>query len=369
MIRRIAIDNYRCFTNFEFEPGRVNLLLGPNGSGKSSFFDAMVGLVDLTRYGADVADVFPTRSLCRWDRRDRQRFELDVEGEAGRYSYILVIHHDRENARPVIETERISFEGKTLYLFENGTVHLNGEKAGGKKSFPYKGNRSFLAQVEARGETRELSWLLRFFYRFQAVRLDARRVGSNSDGEQQALAQDGTNFASWYRHFSQEHPEHLQNLWATLRGVIPGFNVLKLVGAGGDWRSRRLVAVMNVSGVSHDIDFDELSDGQRALVVLYTLLQGIEPQEGCLMLDEPEAHVGIAEVQPWLVELDERYMDVGQVFVASQHPEVVDYLAAGEPFLFERPDAGPARVRRAMFDRECGMTASAQLARGLDDAE
>ncbi len=35
MIKRIYIDNFRCFSNFELRPDRVNLLFGVNGSGKS----------------------------------------------------------------------------------------------------------------------------------------------------------------------------------------------------------------------------------------------------------------------------------------------------------------------------------------------
>lgn len=31
MFKRIFIDNYRCFTNFELLPGRVSLLLGHEG--------------------------------------------------------------------------------------------------------------------------------------------------------------------------------------------------------------------------------------------------------------------------------------------------------------------------------------------------
>jgi len=125
---------------------------------------------------------------------------------------------------------------------------------------------------------------------------------------------------------------------------------------------------MATGGTSYSVDFDELSDGQRALMVLYALLEGFEAATGCLLLDEPEAHVGLPEVQPWLVALDRRIEDHGQVFVISHHPEVIDYLAAAEPFLFERPDQGPARVRQVMFDRDSGLPASTQLARGLDDA-
>ncbi|MGH9763844.1 MAG: AAA family ATPase [Blastocatellia bacterium] len=37
MITRVYIDNFRCFSNFEVKPDRVNLLIGGNGAGKSTF--------------------------------------------------------------------------------------------------------------------------------------------------------------------------------------------------------------------------------------------------------------------------------------------------------------------------------------------
>ena len=41
MLKRIYIDNFRCFVNFEYKPERKQLLLGANGSGKSSLLDAI----------------------------------------------------------------------------------------------------------------------------------------------------------------------------------------------------------------------------------------------------------------------------------------------------------------------------------------
>lgn len=56
MITRIYIDNYRCFTNFEFAPQRINLLLGANGSGKSALFEVLAGVVDVVVNSAEVGE-------------------------------------------------------------------------------------------------------------------------------------------------------------------------------------------------------------------------------------------------------------------------------------------------------------------------
>jgi AAA15 family ATPase/GTPase len=41
MLKRLYIDNFRCFVNFEYKPERKQLLLGANGSGKSSLLEAV----------------------------------------------------------------------------------------------------------------------------------------------------------------------------------------------------------------------------------------------------------------------------------------------------------------------------------------
>jgi predicted ATPase len=78
MLERIYIDNFRCFTNFEFVPKRLNLLLGANGSGKSALFEVIAAVVDVVTGSIDAADAFPTNSRTRWDGRDTQRVELDA---------------------------------------------------------------------------------------------------------------------------------------------------------------------------------------------------------------------------------------------------------------------------------------------------
>jgi predicted ATPase len=364
MFERIAIDNYRCFTNFEFVPGRVNLLLGLNGSGKSSLFDAIDAIVDHVCGAETLDEIFPSSSLTRWDKRLQQRFEFDVSLARGLYRYVLVIRHDESRERATIEREHVGCDGRTLFEYDGQHVHLHRNDGTRGTSFPVRGVRSFLPQIEVRDDTRDLHQFLDYLRTTWSLRIDARNVEVSSLAEEPSIDRDGANFASWYRHVAQERPENLESLFTALRPAIPGFRALKLVQSDHKGRARDLVAAMAADGVGYEIDFDELSDGQRALVILNALLENVS-ELGCLMLDEPESHVGLVEIQPWLVRLCEAFTAERQVFIASHHPEVVNYMAAIRPFWFERPGGGPARVRAAVFDRESGLSASEQIARGL----
>jgi predicted ATPase len=66
MIKRIQIDNYRCFSNFEWAPGQFALLLGENGAGKTSMFDVLESLRDIITKGHATDEIFPANTLCRF---------------------------------------------------------------------------------------------------------------------------------------------------------------------------------------------------------------------------------------------------------------------------------------------------------------
>lgn len=369
LFTRIYIDNFRCFQNFELRPARITLLLGKNGSGKSSIFEAVAGIVDLIVQGAAVDEVFEPNSRTRWDARAEQRFELDIQGAHGLYRYVLVVQHDTEANRGVVHEETVTLDGRKLYGYASGAVSLHHNDGASSNTFPFGGRRSFLAQMTDRPETKDLQWFLDYLRGTWLLRLDAGSIDGESAEEVETLRRDGRNFASWYRHLTQEHPEKLQALWATLREVVTGFSALKLVSAGGRGKVRALIAQLSLNGTSYEVGFEELSDGQRALIVLYTLLEGVEAKRSSLLLDEPEAHVGLSEVQPWLVALDAGWADAGQAFIISHHPEAIDFLAAGQAFYLSRPGGGPVRVKLADFDRDSGLPASKQLARGYLDGE
>lgn len=75
MINHLYIDNYRCFTNFEWKPGVLSLLLGDNGSGKTSIFDVMEILRDFVNRGTASHQAFPVHTLTARDKRQEQAFE------------------------------------------------------------------------------------------------------------------------------------------------------------------------------------------------------------------------------------------------------------------------------------------------------
>lgn len=368
MIKRIYIDNYRCFSNFQFSPGRTTLILGANGSGKTSLFEVLSRVVDVVVQGAGVGECFPTQTLSRWDERNQQRFELEIRDGEALYRYELVLDHDRERESVFICKERVTRDGCILFRYEDQTVFLHRNDGSEGTQFHFRGVRSFLSDIQDREETKDLRRFVGLLSQLWALKLDPSSMASTSSSESDTLARNGSNFASWYRHLQQEDPEGISDYFRKLRAVFPGFRALKLVKVSS--KTRELVASFDLGGRVYEVHFDELSDGQRVLIVLYALPLGLDGDPRTLLLDEPGNYLALAEIQPWLLELGDALGDTGQLLVVSHSPEVIDYLAAESPYWFERQDGAAVRVRDdGFFDRESGLKASEQITRGLLDGQ
>ncbi len=117
------------------------------------------------------------------------------------------------------------------------------------------------------------------------------------------------------------------------------------------------------------LDFDELSDGERTLILLYALVayQRVQ-QPTTVIIDEPDNFVSLLELQPWLLTmLDDRPED-GQLILVSHNSEIIQTMGRERVAYFSREDhSSPTRVSPLPPD-EMGLPLPELLARGWIDA-
>jgi predicted ATPase len=362
MLKRIYADNYKSLLNFEFQPAAVNLLVGRNGSGKTSLFEVLGGLQDLLVWDRGASTAFPTETLSRTRGESRQRFELDVEQpNEGTFRYVVDLEHDRDKQVTRIQQEKLEFDGRLLFQSHEAEVQLYQDDFTPMAwPFPYTSERSFIATLEPKHSHRRLAWFRQFMTDIWLLNLDVRNMGATSQRETLFLERDARNFASWYRHVLQEQPDAIGAANESLRSVLPGFRSLKAITSG---RAKVLTASFTWPGApGYDLDFSELSEGQRALVVLYTLLHASAKSASLVCFDEPDNYIELAELQPWLVQLSELSREAAsQILIISHNPEVIDYLAADHAWIFSRLEGGPTRLKPLEINREEGLRASEWL--------
>jgi predicted ATPase len=330
MLTSIQIDNYKCFSNFTLQPKQVNLLVGVNGSGKTSLMRVLQGIKE-TLSGGHVPDLFPTSTLSRWTKKDRQTFTVTVKSDQlGVFIYELTVLHDLERKLPGLDKESLTLNGKPLFGFSKRTVQLYNDSSQPGPAIPFGISRSFISEIQDRPESRSVRWFRDWWQQARFLHPDPSRIRTDSEKETATLTHAADNFADWYRHLVQSKPEALETLLRNLKPALPGFSSLKLEVAG---LTRQLVVAFVTDNQRWTARFDELSDGQRMLVLLYALLEDTSGQ--LQALDEPDNFVATSEIQPWLSEMRSRTVAAsGQLFVISHNSESMDYLAADGAFIF-----------------------------------
>ncbi len=113
--------------------------------------------------------------------------------------------------------------------------------------------------------------------------------------------------------------------------------------------------------------FGQLSDGQKMLVALYSLLALSGNRRLSLFIDEPDNFVSPREIQPWFAELEERCGEkLEQAVIISHNPISIDYMAGASGRWFSRDEQGPVRVMNSPEQLVDGLALSELVARGWE---
>ena len=192
--------------------------------------------------------------------------------------------------------------------------------------------------------------------RFIYVQIDPMIDLSESSQEAAHLTARMENFVSWYRYIYQDQSKAFE-ITESLREIVQGFTHFKFIKSGEKQRILKLhFSLGNDTRNTIGYAFDELSDGQRALVVLYSLVYYARAEDYTLCIDEPENFIALREIQPWLTLLYDYCGDRDlQALLISHHPELINYLAfAG--YWFERDhNNAPVRVKPVTDDHDTGL--------------
>lgn len=377
MLTRLYVDNFRCLVNFEVELGPRQLVLGANGAGKSSIFDVLSLLRDFCVRG-EVPDRSPPAarfggpSRTRWQDVPEQTFELDVTGNGGTYRFSLVLDSWGVPERPRVVKEEVKFDGKPIFRFEKGEVHLFNDRFEDKVQYPFDWHRSALATITDRKDNTRLSWFKNWVRGLLYVQPDPWAMRGIAAQEAEQPDQHLANFADWYRHLRQETDD--RDYILDLCDVIEGFASMRLEGAGEGRREVkvRMAGAENGHGTKSETEYllSELSEGQRVLIGLYAVLHFALKPGATVCFDEPDNFIALREVQPWLTRVfDRTEQDEGssaQVLIASHHPELLNRMAFHEGLLLDRPHGRQVRARRFDDSSRSGLSAAELIARGWE---
>lgn len=368
MITRLYVDNFKTLVNFELKLGPMNLLLGANGSGKSNVLEAIRLIWDFVCMGNASGELFPTSSLCRWDTRKIQTFEIDLRGKEGTFTYKLEIEHETDREQCHVKSELLTHNQRLIFVSDaDGAQIYQDDGIVDKKIHIAK---QFLIAKKRSGVGLIPTQFKRLLKTAWSLHVDPDRMTTECETEDVYPRRDMSNFAAWYRHLTLDQPNRVFELTEVLKkDVLDGFHSLRLKAVGE--KSRALWAEFgvrendNAPEKTTEYRFSELSDGQRTLIALYALITCAVDEENTLCLDHPESHLALPEIQPWLSRLaDATEEGRCQAIIATHHPELINLLAANSGYWLERQSGGPTRVKRIGDQDTSGLPLSELIARG-----
>ncbi|CBN55839.1 MULTISPECIES: AAA family ATPase [Kamptonema] len=370
MLKRIYIDNFRCLVNFELSVDSINLFLGSNGAGKSTVFDVLRKIQAFVSGDSKVDAIFKSVDCTRWQTSLIQSFELEIEGNGGTYKYELAIEHDRDRNgnQTHIKYERLWFDNQPLLKFGLGEMQVfrDGSLSLEWKEYPFDLFQSMLALLMPRDDNSKLTWFKERMERFIILQINPSMMVDESSKEENRLSYRMENYVSWYRYLSQNQGKIFE-LTNTLKEIFEGFAYFKFIDAGEKIRLLKLsFSLENDRNKLVEYKLGELSDGQRMLIALYTLIICTKSEDYTLCLDEPENFLALPEIQPWLIQLYDLCSEQKtQALLISHHPVLIDYLLASPVgYWFERQSNTPVRVKRIGTDNDTGLPISELVARG-----
>ena len=363
MLSRLYVDNFRCLENFELDFDETNVFLGRNGTGKTSVLNVLRNIQSLVVRGSKVDAVFPARDISLNGQRNEQRFEIEtrVDGEAYRYS--LMIEHDPSRGRMRVWEETLEHDGNPIFEFKNGNAQLYHDDYSKGPPYPFDWSQSGIGFLNERPDNKKLTRFKEDIANYIIVSCCPAFMDPETRTEDEFLEPWMRNFVGWYRRAAQENMRSISSLFETLREALPGFDSINLTESGENSRALKAIFRGPSSEPIH-YGLDQLSDGQRALIALYSLTHLSADRRVSLFIDEPDNYLALREVQPWLAEAVERVGDsLGQVVVASHHPVTIDYMAGTNGRWFFRDGDGPVRVSKEPKDPVDGLSLSETIAR------
>ncbi|MBF0095901.1 MAG: AAA family ATPase [Magnetococcales bacterium] len=368
MIRRVYIRGYKSLVDFELKPERMTLLLGPNGSGKSAVLECLASLREFIVSGKNIRDSFPwdVFPLVGLDEVSIQEMNLEVIVNDDLYNYYLMFDVDLfglcEESLTINNDMVFKSKERELYIYKRNNQQ---EVVISLSALPERSSVQMLMHDGRVAPFRS------FIDSLLIIHHQPQLMTGSIRGRDLHLQTNGSNFASWWHHLLVTDAELVMAVAAVLQEVIPGFRCMQLKVIGENVFSLMVVFALG-NNKSSEIPFTQLSDGQKSLILLYTVLVYMKfGRAHFLFMDEPENFLALPEIMPWLNQLmsqSEENASGGQYMIISHHPNLINFLARDWGKWIDRDaNSGVSKIHNiseVLSDTEEGLPLSVLVERG-----
>jgi len=291
-----------------------------------------------------------------------QEFEVELRVGGHDYKYVLHLTGTNDGKRPLVAAELASCDGRTLFERDHAGVIITLTE-NEESRFPLDQRQAALGAIQPASNTREIQILQNALTGLLILRPNPRAMEGESKSPMGNPGFDLSRLVSWYQFLCQDQ-EWADSLRESLRDVWPDFASFQLLDVGQTTKALSLLFDSPSAGQHQRFYFDQLSDGEKALVALYMVRAALATgAANTVFIDEPDNYVGLPELQPWVLSLREILDDDHQAILISHHPEILS--SAGEEFgryLWRKDHTSPTQV--SPLKVPVGLTPAEAIARG-----
>jgi predicted ATPase len=175
---------------------------------------------------------------------------------------------------------------------------------------------------------------------------------------------DFSNYAEWFAYLNENNRRGVRTLENCLPNILIEFDSFKI-----EERGRDKLLMVEFKNQANDKEeflpyyFEELSEGQKVLIALYTLIY-CTPDNSLICIDEPENFLALPEIQPWFDALYDQCAERNlQVILISHHPKIINFLASDSGYWFSREN-NLTRVQKIVPENESGLSIAELVEKG-----
>ena len=341
MINYLYINNYKSFVNFRIDFDEKSLLIGTNGVGKTSILTVAFHLKTfILGNGAMVGGLFMPNSTTRWMESDIQTFEIGITEGGEEYTYRLEVKHTaQEIIQSKVLSEKLSINGEDILIVREGRGKI--QNSSGVKEFFVDQTLSAIVTASYAENEKKIQGFLNAISKVIFCMPNPRLMADRVENDTYWPTADFSNFSSVYLGLSMIYPDVLEHVRDAMKLINPAFIRARI---NPEPFGKMFYLDYMYNGVTVPLRFSELSDGERMIFAMYTMLYGYISNGCTLLLDEPDNYLSTREIQPWCMALEEELENSGQCILISHNPEMIDYMADSDGIWLSRLASGESVV-------------------------
>ena len=358
MIRRLYIDNYKCFSNFELRLDKLpcSMIIGANGSGKSTVAEVLSCFSAIGRGVSDINGILPksAKSVLK-TAQDSGIITLEIEvGDANRvWVYSIGVKPDGDRYRVMAEKltcgEAVLLDRSKLMLLDNVVA----------MAFMADGQQSVTMIRDCRN-------VLASIYVLRPLPQGMSSMVTTKDGY--PLRVDASNFASWLPRILASDNKAYDAFEKYLKCVLSDFINVQFPNTTVEGRVLMVAFKTGTinPGEVFTLGFDCLSDGEKCQFIAASLIAlNVHVPNLAVFWDEPDNYITTSEVAYLLPALCNSFQKSGQLIVSSHSREAIATFGENEIISFRR-SSHYLPVRQPQTAQE--MRTSGILTGSLDEA-